>query len=148
MVLTTLLPPVFLIAMVLGSLVIGVATTTEAAGLGAVGATLLAIAYRKLTWDAIVDASVATLKITSMVMILFVGGNAFQSVFMGLGGGDAVAEVLLGFQASPYMVLFLMMGIIFFLGCVIDWLGILLIVTPVFGPVAQELGLIPCGSAH
>ena len=85
----------------------------------------------------------ATLKITSMVMILFVGGNAFQSVFMGLGGGDAVGEVLLGFQASPYMVLFMMMGIIFFLGCVIDWLGILLIVTPVFGPVAQELGFDP-----
>jgi len=143
MVLTTLLPPVFLIAMVLGSLVVGVATTTEAAGLGAVGATILAIAYRKLTWVAIVDASVATLKITSMVMILFVGGNAFQSVFMGLGGGDAVSDVLLGFKASPYVVLFLMMGIIFFLGCVIDWLGILLIVTPVFGPVAQELGFDP-----
>ena len=143
MVLTTLLPPVFLIAMVLGSLVIGVATTTEAAGLGAVGATILAIAYRKLTWGAIVDASVATLKITSMVMILFVGGNAFQSVFMGLGGGDAVGDLLLGFKASPYVVLFMMMGIIFFLGCVIDWLGILLIVTPVFGPVAQGLGFDP-----
>ncbi|MEW6531115.1 MAG: TRAP transporter large permease subunit [Thermodesulfobacteriota bacterium] len=143
MVVTTLLPPVFLIAMVLGSLVVGVATTTEAAGLGAVGATILAIAYRKLTWTAIVEASVATLKITSMVMILFVGGNAFQSVFMGLGGGDAVADLLLGLKASPLAVLFIMMGIVFFLGCFIDWLGILLIVTPVFGPVAQELGFDP-----
>ncbi len=59
---------------------------------------------------------------------------------MGLGGGDAVSEVLLGFQASPYAVLFLMMGIIFFLGCVIDWLGILLIVTPVFGPCGPGIG--------
>jgi len=143
MVVTTLLPPVFLIVMVLGSLVAGVATTTEAAGLGAVGATILAIAYRKLSWAAIVEASTATLKITSMVMILFVGGNAFQSVFMGLGGGDAVADLLLGLKASPLAVLFIMMGIVFFLGCFIDWLGILLIVTPVFGPVAQELGFDP-----
>ncbi len=140
---TTLVPPVILIALVLGSILLGWATTTEAAGIGAVGATVLAIAYGKFNWHSLVDASIATLKITSMVMTLFLGGNAFQSVFMGLGGGDAVSDLLLGFKVSPYAVLFIMMGIVFFLGMFIDWLGILLIVVPVFTPVAQELGFDP-----
>jgi tripartite ATP-independent transporter DctM subunit len=143
MVVTSLIPPMFLILMVLGSIVAGVATTTEAAGLGAIGAMLLALGYGRLTWDAIVDSATATMKITCMVMVLFLGGNAFQSIFMGLGGGDAVSGVLLGLQVSPYVVLFIMMGIVFFLGMFIDWLGILLIVIPVFTPVAQELGFDP-----
>jgi tripartite ATP-independent transporter DctM subunit len=143
MVFTSLIPPMFLILMVLGSIVAGVATTTEAAGLGAIGAMLLALAYGRLTWEAIVDSATATMKITCMVMVLFLGGNAFQSIFMGLGGGDAVSSVLLGLEVSPYVVLFIMMGIVFFLGMFIDWLGILLIVIPVFTPVAQELGFDP-----
>jgi tripartite ATP-independent transporter DctM subunit len=143
MVCTSLIPPLFLIFMVLGSIVAGVATTTEAAGLGAVGAMLLALAYRRLTWETIADAATATMKITCMVMVLFIGGNAFQSIFMGLGGGDAVSSVLLGLEVHPYVVLFIMMGIVFFLGMFIDWLGILLIVIPVFTPVAQELGFDP-----
>jgi tripartite ATP-independent transporter DctM subunit len=143
MAVTSLLPPVFLIGIVLGSILFGWATTTEAAGIGAVGATILAIGYRKFNWHSLLDASIATLKITSMVMTLFLGGNAFQSVFMGLGGGEAVSDLLLGFKLSPYVVLFIMMGIVFFLGMFIDWLGILLIVVPVFSPVAQELGFDP-----
>jgi len=104
---------------------------------------ILAIVYRKLTWPAIVDASTSTLKITSMVLTLFLGGNAFQSIFMGLGDGDAVSSLLLGLQLSPYVILFIMMGIVFFLGMFLDWLGILLIVIPVFAPVVQELGFDP-----
>jgi tripartite ATP-independent transporter DctM subunit len=143
MAVNSLLPPLFLIGMVLGSILFGWATTTEAAGLGALGATILAIGYRKFNWGSLLDSSIATLKITSMVMTLFLGGNAFQSVFMGLGGGDAVSDLLLGFKLNPYVVLFIMMGIVFFLGMFIDWLGILLIVIPVFTPVAQELGFDP-----
>ncbi len=143
MVLTSLVPPAVLIAMVLGSILAGVATTTEAAGLGAAGALFMALAYRKLNWITIVDAATATLKITCMVMILFLGGNAFQSIFMGLGGGDAIANILLGLQVSPYVVLFIMMGCVFFLGMFIDWLGILLIIVPVFAPVVVELGFDP-----
>jgi tripartite ATP-independent transporter DctM subunit len=143
MVLTSLVPPLFLIGMVLGSIVAGIATTTEAAGLGAIGAIFLAAGYGKLTWFAIEDAAVATLKVTSMVLILFLGGNAFQSVFMGLGGGDAISQMLLGLEMSPYVVLFIMMGCVFFLGMFIDWLGILLIVLPIFTPIAAELGFDP-----
>ena len=143
MVLTSLVPPAVLIGLVLGSIVAGVATTTEAAGLGAIGATILAVAYRNLSWTTIIESSTATLKITCMVMILFLGGNAFQSVFMGLGGGDAIADILLGLKLSPYVILFIMMGCVFFLGMFIDWLGILLIVVPVFSPVVNELGFDP-----
>lgn len=140
MVLTSLVPPVFLIALVLGSIVAGVATTTEAAGLGAAGAIILAAGYRKLRWKAIQDAAEATLKVTCMVLVLFLGGNAFQSIFMGLGGGDAILNILLGLEVHPLVVLFIMMGCVFFLGMFIDWLGILLIVLPIFTPIAQELG--------
>ena len=143
MVLTSLVPPLFLIGMVLGSIVAGVATTTEAAGLGALGAVILAGGYRKLTWYAVEDAAIATLKVTSMVLVLFLGGNAFQSVFMGLGGGNVISTVLLGLEVSPYVVLFIMMGCVFFLGMFIDWLGILLIVLPIFTPIALELGFDP-----
>ncbi len=140
MVMTSLVPPLFLIALVLGSIVAGVATTTEAAGLGATGAIVLAAGYRKLTWGAVKNAAEATLMVTSMVLVLFLGGNAFQSIFMGLGGGDAILNILLGLEVHPLVVLFIMMGCVFFLGMFIDWLGILLIVLPIFTPIAAELG--------
>jgi len=143
MILTSLVPPAFLIIVVLGSIVAGIATPTEAAGLGATGAFILALGYGKLTWKATKDACNATLLTTAMVMTLFLGGNAFQAIFMGLGGGDAISSILLGMQISPYVILFIMMGTVFFLGMFIDWLGILLIVIPIFTPIAAELGFNP-----
>jgi len=140
MICTSLFPPVALVFMVLGSIIAGIATPTEAAGMGCTGALLLAILYRKLTWTAIREASHACLLTTAMVMTLFLGGNAFQAIFMGLGGGDAITNILLGLEVSPYVVLFIMMGCVFFLGMFIDWLGILLIVIPIFTPITMELG--------
>jgi tripartite ATP-independent transporter DctM subunit len=140
MMITSLFPPVALVLMVLGSIVAGIATPTEAAGMGCTGAILLAILYRKLTWTAVKGAAHACLLTTSMVMTLFLGGNAFQAIFMGLGGGDAITNILLGLEVSPYVVLFIMMGCVFFLGMFIDWLGILLIIIPIFTPITMELG--------
>ncbi len=140
MVIVSILPTAIVIFVVLGSIVTAVATPTEAAGLGCVGAMLLALGYKKLTWKAIYDASKSTLITSSMILTLFLGGNAFQSIFMGLGGGDAFTNFLLGLKVSPMVVLFAMMGIVFFLGMFIDWLGILLIVLPIFTPIAGELG--------
>jgi len=136
----SLLPAVVLVVVVLGSILAGVATPTEAAGLGCAGAVLLAIVYRKFSWKALYDASWATFLTTSMVMTLFLGGNAFQAIFMGLGGGDVVTKLLVGADVGYYGTLFIMMGIVFFLGMFIDWLGILLIVIPIFVPVAMEMG--------
>ena len=137
----SIVPPVILVFVVLGSIVLAVATPTEAAGMGCVGSLVLAVAYRRFTWKMLKDACWSTTLTTSMIMTLFLGGNAFQSVFMGLGGGDAIANFILGTQWSPLGILFLMMGIVFFLGCFLDWLGILLIVTPIFIPVTMELGM-------
>ena len=137
---TSLFPAVALVVVVLGGILAGMATPTEAAGMGCAGAVLLAIGYGKFTWKAIYDASWATFLTTAMVMTLFLGGNAFQAIFMGLGGGDAVTKILMGTDLGPYGILFIMMGIVFFLGMFIDWLGILLIVIPIFSPLAWELG--------
>jgi tripartite ATP-independent transporter DctM subunit len=136
----SIVPPVVLVFIVLGSIVAGIATPTEAAGMGCAGAIVLAVGYRKFSWKMLKDACWTTTLTTSMIMTLFLGGNAFQAIFMGLGGGDAIANFILGTQLSPIAVLFLMMGIVFFLGCFLDWLGILLIVTPIFMPVSMELG--------
>ncbi len=137
---TSLVPAIVLIIVVLGSIVFGVATPTEAAGMGCAGAVLLALVYGKLTWKAIYNASWSTFLTTSMIMTLFLGGNAFQAIFMGLGGGEVVTKLLLGFDIGPMGVLFIMMGIVFFLGMFLDWLGILLIIIPIFVPTAMELG--------
>ena len=136
----SIVPPIVLVFIVLGSIVLGIATPTEAAGMGCAGAIVLAIGYGRFTWKMIKDACWSTTLTTSMIMTLFLGGNAFQAIFMGLGGGDAIANFILGTNLSPMAVLFLMMGIVFFLGCFLDWLGILLIVTPIFIPVTMELG--------
>jgi tripartite ATP-independent transporter DctM subunit len=143
MVMFGLVPPMFLILLVLGSILFGVATPTEAAGIGCTGSVLLAIFYRKLTWTAVKNACLATLTTTSMILALAVGGNAFQAVFMILGGGDVIADLLLGMQVSPYVVLYIMMGCVFLLGMFIDWIGILLIIVPIFMPIAYELGFNP-----
>ena len=140
---TSLFPIMALVFVVLGSIVLAIATPTEAAGLGCAGAFLLAILYGKLTWTAVREAAISTLKTTCMVMTLFLGGNAFQSVFLGLGGGDAITNLLLGMELNRYVVLFIMMGILFFLGMFIDWLGILLITLPIFVPISAELDFHP-----
>lgn len=137
---TSLLPAIALVVVVLGSILAGVATPTEAAGMGCAGAMILALIYRKFSWKAVYEASWSTFLTTAMVMTLFLGGNAFQAVFMGLGGGDMVVKMIVGTEAGYYGVLFIMMGIVFFLGMFIDWLGILLIVIPIFMPVAMEMG--------
>jgi len=121
----------------------GFATPTEASGMGCLGAFLLALIYRKLTWKMIKDATYATIQTTSMVLILYIGGLCFSSVFLGLGGGGSIAGFLLGLNVSPYVILWLMMLCVFFLGMFVDWIAILLILLPVFSPIAKELGFDP-----
>lgn len=140
MLLTSLIPPIFLVTMVLGSIIAGIATPTEAAGLGCLGAFILAVVYRKLTLAAIKNACINTIKTNSMILALAVGGACFQSVFMYLGCGDVIAEMLTALDVSPYVILFIMMGCVFMLGMFIDWIGILLIIIPIFTPVVDSIG--------
>jgi TRAP-type mannitol/chloroaromatic compound transport system permease large subunit len=91
----------------------------------------------------ITQASISTARTTAMIMALFVGGKLFSVVFLSMGGGDVVADALLGMKVSPYVVLFIMMGVVFFLGMFIDWAAILLVVVPIFTPIAMDLGFNP-----
>jgi tripartite ATP-independent transporter DctM subunit len=136
-------PPFGLILVVMGTILAGVATPTEAAALGCVGAMILAVAYRKFTWEVITQASLSTARTTAMIMALFIGGKLFSVVFLFMGGGDVVADALLGMDVSPYVVLAIMMAVVFFLGMFIDWAAILLVVVPIFTPIAMELDFNP-----
>ena len=139
----SLVPPFGLILAVMGTILAGVATPTEAAALGAFGALLLALFKRTFTWEMIKGASVSTARTTAMVMALFIGGKVFSVVFLSMGGGDMVADFMLGNNMSPVMVLLLMNLVVFILGAFIDWAAILLITVPIFTPIAMELGFDP-----
>jgi tripartite ATP-independent transporter DctM subunit len=143
MTLKSLVPPLALILAVMGTILAGVATPTEAAGLGATGALLLALANKKLNWEVFKQAAYATLKTTSMVMMLFIGGMFFSTVFLSMGGGDVVADLMIGSGLNRWVILLIMMFIVFIMGMFIDWAAILLITVPVFMPIVMELEFDP-----
>jgi tripartite ATP-independent transporter DctM subunit len=143
MTLKSLVPPLGLILMVMGTILAGIATPTEAAGLGALGAFILALFNRAVSWKMIVKASRATMKTTAMVMTLFIGGMFFSTVFLSMGGGDVVADLFIGSGLNRWLSLAIMMGIVFMMGMFIDWAAILLVTVPIFMPIAMELGFDP-----
>lgn len=136
-------PPFGLILTVMGTILAGIATPTEAAALGCVGAMVLALFNRKLNFEVLKLACEATLRTTAMIMLLFIGGKMFSVVFLSMGGGDVVADMLLGMDVSPYVVLAIMMLVVFVMGMFIDWAAILLVVVPIFTPIASDLGFNP-----
>jgi len=136
-------PPFGLILTVMGTILAGVATPTEAAALGCIGALILALVSRKLNWQVIVESCISTARTTAMIMALFLGGKFFSVVFLSMGGGDVVADVLLGMNVSPYVVFAIMMAVVFFMGMFIDWAAILLVVVPIFTPIAMDLEFNP-----
>ncbi|AMV73816.1 TRAP transporter large membrane protein [Desulfuromonas sp. DDH964] len=143
MTMKSFVPPFSLILTVMGTILAGVATPTEAAALGCVGAMVLALCNRKLNWEVLTQASISTARTTAMIMALFIGGKLFSVVFLSMGGGDVVADALLGMDVSPYVVLAIMMAVVFFLGMFIDWAAILLVVVPIFTPIAMDLNFNP-----
>jgi tripartite ATP-independent transporter DctM subunit len=143
MTLKSLIPPLALILAVMGTILAGVATPTEAAGLGATGAAVLALFNRKLNLEVLKQASFATLKTTAMVMMLFIGGKFFSTVFLSMGGGDVVADLMIGGGLNRWVVLIIMMLIVFMMGMFIDWAAILLITVPIFMPIVIELEFNP-----
>jgi len=138
--LKSMLPTLFLIFAVLGTIAFGVATPTEAAGLGCLGSMILAALNKRFTWKVVVDAGVATLKTTCMVMLIFVGANLYTSVFMGLGGGETFTKVIFAISDNKWVILGVMMFILFILGMFVDWLGIILLTMPIFLPIIDKLG--------
>jgi tripartite ATP-independent transporter DctM subunit len=137
---TGLVPVLCLILAVLGLIFLGVATPTEAAATGAFAAVLLAIAYRKFTFKNFKYTTYQTLKITSMVMLVVVGASMFTSTFMTLGGSKLISSIILGLPFGKIGTLLAMMFVIFILGMFIDYFAIILIIGPLFTPIAATLG--------
>lgn len=134
-----IVPLICLITLVLGSIIGGIATPTEASGLGAFGAILLAILYGKFDLQSLMTAARETVGVTTMVLFIMIGATAFSAVFKGVGG-DALVEGWLGvFGDTPWAVLAVVMVTIFFLGFILDWLEITLILLPIIGPVIAGL---------
>jgi len=138
-----LLPMLFLIAAVLGSILGGIATATEASAVGTVAAMVVAAGYRKFNWQTLKDSAYETLKVTSMVLFVIVGAAMFTAVFLALRGNVLVANFVLAVPLSQWLILATMMFVIFVLGMFIDWIGILYIIVPVFLPIAEALGFDP-----
>jgi len=138
-----LILPGFIVLAVLGSIYVGIATPTEAAGTGSVGAIISAIIYRRFDWRMVKDAAIQTMKITCMLMWLFFGASAIIGFYTLAGGTDFVAKALMGLPLGPIGILIVMQIIWMILGCFIDWIGILLLTVPLFLPIIQELGFDP-----
>ena len=138
-----MVPSFILILCVLGGIIAGVVSPTEASGAGAAAAMIIAAAYRKLTFKAVRDAAHTTLIVTSMVFFIIMGAAIFNSVFLYLGGGDVIKSVLMSMPGGQWFVLFVMMFILFILGFFISWQGLLYVVVPIFLPVAVNLGFNP-----
>lgn len=138
--LINLIPPLILIFGVLGSIFGGVATPTEASGIGALFALILAIFYRQFSWKMLYESLIDTMKTTAMVFIILFGAAAFTGVFMSLDGGQIISNWVLNMGISRWGAFAIMMVIVFVLGCFIDWLGIVMIVFPIFLPIMDQFG--------
>jgi tripartite ATP-independent transporter DctM subunit len=138
-----MVPTLFLIIAVLGSIIGGIASPTEASGVGAFCGLIIAACYRKLSIDNMRAAAYTTLIVTSMVFFIIIGAGIFNSVFLYLGGGALIKSILMGLPFGKWFVMFVMMFILFILGFFISWQGLLYVVVPIFLPVAANLGFNP-----
>ena len=137
------LPLAILILCVLGAILFGLATPTEAAAVGAFGGMMLAAAYRALTWPRLKEAVFLTARTSAMVCYLFIGSWLFSSVFSYLGGEGVIKEFVLGLDLNPITFLLLTQLIIFLLGWPLEWSEIIIIFVPIFLPLLPHFGIDP-----
>ncbi|WP_318527643.1 TRAP transporter large permease subunit [Actibacterium sp. XHP0104] len=140
-VMIAVLPTLGLILAVLGSIFAGLTTPTEASGVGALGATLLALGYRKLTLRKLVNVLKSTFNTTAYIFAIFLGATVFSYVLRELGGDALIEEMILGTGFGPHGTVFVILFIVFLLGFVLDWIEITLIVLPLMRPIVNALGL-------
>ncbi len=143
MLLTSFFPLAVLITSVLGAILFGLATPSEAAAVGALGGLVLAVAYRALTWQRLRESVYLTIRTTAMVCWLFVGSWTFSSVFSYLGGEQLINEFVTGLNLSPLAFLLLAQLIIFLLGWPLEWSEIIIIFVPIFLPLLPHFGVDP-----
>ncbi len=143
MLLTSFLPLAALILAVLGSILFGLATPTEAAAIGALGGMLLAVVYRALSFQRLRESVYLTVRTTAMVCWLFVGSYTFSSVFSYLGGEQLISEFVGGLNLEPWQFLLMAQFIIFLLGWPLEWSEIIIIFVPIFLPLLPMFGIDP-----
>lgn len=137
----TLLPPLLLVISVLGSIFAGIASPTESAAVGALGAMILSAAHKQLTMSRLKAAMQLTVRLTSMVFMILIGAVAFGLVFRGMGGDTLVREVMTNIPGGVWGFMFASMLLIFILGFFLDFLQICFIVVPIIAPIANLLGI-------
>jgi len=140
---TAFLPLAALILAVLGSILFGLATPSEAAAMGALGGIILAVVYRAFSWDRLRESVYLTARTSAMVCFLFVGSATFASVFSYLGGEHLVKDIMLGLDLSPLQFLLLAQLIIFLLGWPLEWSEIIIIFVPIFLPLLPVFDVDP-----
>jgi tripartite ATP-independent transporter DctM subunit len=138
--LKNLIPPVLLIFAVLGSILLGWSSPTEAAAIGALASVLLTVLYGTFSLAALYEALIKTLKVTAMIMMVLLAGTLFTGVFIGAGGINTASRLIGELNLSPWTLLSLMMLIIFIAGFFLDWISIVLIFVPIFTPLATMAG--------
>jgi len=143
MALTSVLPPVFLIFAVMGTLFMGIAGPSEAGAMGAIGALIVCAIGRKLNLKVVQDSLMSALKITSFVLFIVLGGKMFQGVFMRLGGGDVISNVLLGMPGGIFGVMVGALVIVWLAGCFMDYLALIYILAPILHPLMVSVGVDP-----
>lgn len=138
-----LVAPLALIMAVLGSIFMGIASPTEASGVGAGGAALLAVMAGRLDWKTLKEVCYLTGKTTAFLYALIFGASCFSVILRGYGGDEVIAEALQALPLPPTGVLFVVLGIVFLLGFVLDWMEIVLIVAPLVVPIVVDMGFDP-----
>jgi len=141
-VIKSILPPAILIFSVLGSIFMGIATVTEASGVGALVATLLAYANKKLSFKVLKEVLTITFNTNAYIFGILIGATCFALVLRGLGGDEFIARILKGLPFGPYGILFFIVFCVFLLGFFLDWIEICFIILPLIAPVVAELDFV------
>ncbi|GAP35198.1 TRAP transporter large permease subunit [Piscinibacter sakaiensis] len=138
-----LLPPLGMIVAVLGSILGGLASPTEAAAIGCVCAVLLTVVYRRFSWPGLYDSLLKTARVTAMIMAVLLGGTLFTGVFIGGGGINLASSLIREMQLTPWQLLGMVLFILFIAGFFLDWISIVLIFLPIFTPLVTGVGFDP-----
>ncbi|MFT7879035.1 MAG: TRAP transporter large permease subunit [Sulfurimonas sp.] len=138
-----IIPPLLLIGVVLGSIFAGIASPSESAAIGVLGAVLLAVGKKSFSLEMLRYAAIETVKLTAMIFMILIGATAFSLVFNELGGGDMAMTFFAGEVGDKWMFIFIAMAVIFVLGFFIDFIEIAFVVVPILVPIVASLGIDP-----
>jgi tripartite ATP-independent transporter DctM subunit len=136
-----IIPPAGLILLVLGSIFMGIATVTEASGVGAMGATLIAVLFKRFNWKVLKDVVINTMNTSAYIFAIFVGATIFALVLRECGGDELIESALMGLGFGPHGLIIFVLLLVFFLGFFLDWIEISLIILPLLAPVIAGLNL-------